>query len=245
MLENIAYFRIHSELNDFLNSKEEETNLPYKFRGNPSIKDAIEAIGIPHPEVDVIVVNHFSVDFNYHLINDDNVSVYPSSSRPDISKIVKLKDIPRPRFILDVHLGKLARLLRMLGIDSLYRNNYNDREIAQMAPKTNRIVLTRDRKLLKYKIITHGYWIRSFYPNNQLIEVLKHYKLESELKPFHRCLECNGVIKSIDKDKVQDRLEPKTKVYYEKFYKCTDCEKIYWKGSHYENMKTTVDNLIN
>ena len=240
MLEYRAYFHFHHELSDFFTEPHTALSVHYGFDGKPSVKDAIEALGVPHTEVDAIVVNGASVGFGYHLADGDAVSVYPASFDPGLSSTVALRGKPRPLFVVDVNLGKLARLLRMLGFDAAYRNDFNDREVAQLAAGEGRIVLTRDRRLLRFKVIEHGYWLRSDDPNLQISEVVKRYALSPIIRPFKRCLVCNGVIEPVEKEKVIERLEPRTKIYYEDFYTCSGCGKIYWKGSHYEHMNETI-----
>lgn len=242
-----AQFRFYEELNDFLPSQKKKQSFQYRFKGKPSVKDAIEAIGIPHTEVDLIIANGESVGFDYHLRNEDHISVYPVFEGIDISPIVKLREKPlrRSAFICDVHLGKCARYLRMLGFDTLYENDYDDPKIVAISVARNRILLTRDRKLLHAKVITHGYWIRSQKPKEQVKEVVKRFDLYNQMKPFIRCINCNGLIKKIKKDDVIEQLEPKTKKYYNEFYQCETCGKVYWKGSHYIKMKQTIERFNN
>jgi len=238
-----ALFQFHRELNDFLPGHYKNLPIEYKFDGKPSIKDSIEAIGIPHTEVDLIIVNEKSVGFDYHMQDEDEASVYPVFNDVDISTKTMLRDKPPPQFVVDVNLGKLAKLLRMCGFDGVYSNNYTDHGVAQLAESENRIVLTRDRRLLKQRIITHGYWLRSTDPDRQIYEVLRRFDLFSIVKPFNRCLECNGLIKPVEKDEIFDQLEPRTIQYFDEFYQCQDCKKIYWKGSHYEHMTKFLDDI--
>lgn len=238
-----AFFLFHSELNDFLPGKFKNLEVLYGFEGKPSIKDSIEAIGVPHTEVDLIIVNGISVGFDYGLLDGDHASVYPVSNDIEIAAKVHLKHKPEPLFIVDVNLGKLVKLLRMCGFDAVYKNNYTDHDIAELAGRQKRIVLTRDRRLLRHRIITHGYWVRSTEPYEQIYEVLKRYDLISTVKPFNRCLECNGLIEPVEKNEVLNQLEPKTIRYFDEFYRCVDCHKIYWKGSHFDHMNKFLCNL--
>lgn len=242
--EHSAVFEFYDDLNDLLQEGRETTIQVYRFHGNPSVKDAIEAQGIPHTEVDLIVVNGRSVGFGYHLESGDIVRVHPDTSDERVSGNKELlRGEPEKKFILDVHLGKLARLIRLAGFDALYRNDYSDHEIAETSAKQGRIVLTRDRRLLKFSKITHGYWIRSFNPEEQLKEVVGRFKLSGSISPFNRCLECNGEIVEVDKNSVIDQLEPKTRIYYDSFYRCKSCLKIYWRGSHYSQMKEMLEEI--
>jgi hypothetical protein len=241
MPEYRAYFHFYRELRDFLAGPGAAISVKYDFDGKPSVKDAIEAIGVPHTEVYSIVVNGTSVGFGYHLGDGDAVSVYPASLGPEIPAKIPLRREPRPSFVVDVNLGKLARHLRMLGFDAAYRNDYTDHEIAGLAESEGRIVLTRDRRLLRFRVIEHGYWLRSDDPLVQVKEVIRRFGLDPSIKPFNRCLECNGVIVPTEKESVLDMLEPKTKLYYDEFSICADCGKVYWKGSHYEHMNETLE----
>ena len=241
-----AHFRFYEELNDFLDAGKRKTLFPYQFKGNPSIKDAIEAIGVPHTEVDLILVNGASVGFDYQLQEGDRVSVYPVFESLDISPVVRLRERPLrdTKFVLDVHLGKLARLLRLLGFDTLYRNDYADSEIVDLAVQEHRIVLTRDRGILRIKAVTHGYWIRSTNPLEQAREVLGRFDLASQVQPFRRCIVCNGLIEPIDKEAIESRLPAGLAAYQGEFFACTTCGKVYWRGSHYDRLKEKVAGII-
>lgn len=240
-----AQFRFYEELNDFLLTNEHKRPLNYTFKGNPAIKDAIEAIGVPHTEVDLILVNGASVNFQYQLQDGDRVAVYPMFEALDISSISKVRTIPlrQPKFILDVHLGKLNRLLRMLGFDCEYHNTAADAEIIKQALTEHRIILTRDKMLLKNKTVSHGYWLRATDPWQQLTEVLNRFDLVNKIKPFSRCISCNGDIQKVNKQAVIHHLPPKTKQYYNDFYQCQACHKIYWQGSHYDKMLRLIKEL--
>ena len=243
---NLAWFRFYEELNEFLPSVKRKQLFSYSFNGNPSVKDAIEALGVPHVEVDLILVNSLSVDFSYKLRNEDSVSVYPVFESFDITPLTHLRGKPLRdlKFINDVHLGKLAKYLRLCGFDTCYRTDYNDQEIISLASSDKRIILTHDVELLKNKQVTHGYWIRSQHLNEQLKEVFLRFDLKNQIRPFNRCMECNGLLTNVSKKDIQDRLLPKTLEYYHKFKKCSDCDRIYWEGSHYERMKKYIDCII-
>jgi uncharacterized protein with PIN domain len=237
-----ATFRFYEELNDFLPKTRRKKTFPYSFWGNPAVKDVIEAIGVPHTEVDLILVNGNSVNFDYHLQADDHVAVFPVFESFDIIPLIKLRPKPlrRTRFILDVHLGKLARLLRMLGFDSLYSKEYSDDQIRYLSVNEKRIILTRDQNLLKAKIVTHGYWLRSTEPMAQILEIVQHFDLKSSIKSFTRCLDCNGSIRKINKEKISRDLPARLLTFYQEFFYCTHCKKIYWPGSHFQKMKAKI-----
>jgi uncharacterized protein len=238
-----AFFRFYEELNDFLPYRKRKRTFPHHFDGSPAVKDAIEAEGAPHTEVDLILVNGRSVDFGYSLRDGDRVAVYPVFESFDISPLIRLREKPlrKTRFVLDVHLGKLARHLRLLGFDTRYRNDFDDPEIIRIAAEERRIILTRDIGILKRNAVTHGYWLRSTDPEEQVREVLKRFDLHGRVRPFHRCTRCNGLIEPVDKAAVRSRLEPRTERYYDEFFRCTDCGRIYWKGSHFQKMIDRID----
>ena len=238
-----AYFRFYEELNDFLPPSRRKKRFFCEFLGTPSVKHIIEALGVPHPEVDLVVVNGLSVDFRYRLSHGDQVSVYPVFESLDISPIVRLRPEPlrKIKFILDVHLGKLVRMLRLLGFDCLYRNDYDDPEIVRISVEENRTILTRDRHLLQAGAVIRGYWVRSGDADVQLEEVLRRFDLYSRIRSFRRCLRCNGEIKKVRKEDVLEKLEPKTILYYNAFYQCGLCGQVYWKGTHFDRLTEKIE----
>jgi uncharacterized protein len=245
MNENQATFRFYEELNDFLPSYKRKTSFSYSFKGNPSVKHVIEELGVPHVEVDMILVNGISVDFSYRLKKGDQVSVYPVFESFDISNVQRLRAKPlrNLKFILDVHLGRLSKYLRLLGFDTLFEKDLSDSQIINISLSQHRIILTRDRGLLKTGTVTHGYWIRSSKPTGQLKEIMNRFNLKSSLIPFSRCLECNGILEEVSKREIMELLLPKTRDFYSEFKKCRTCGKVYWEGSHYEKMKYFIQTV--
>ena len=235
-----ATLRFHDELNDFLPKAHREVDFTYDFNGKPSIKDAIEANQVPHTEIGCILVNGIPVDFSYHLLHLDRASIHPVQSPVARSSPLLLRPAPLPQFIADVHLGKLARYLRLLGFDVVFDQRLDDTGIIRRAVKEQRIILTRDRKLLHAKVITHGCCLHSQTPLTQLREVIDRYDLQPTLRPFSRCLICNGKLLEVAKASIIDRLEPKTRIYYDRFRKCDGCGKVYWPGSHFERLKVVL-----
>lgn len=230
--------RVYEELNDFLHYSRRKKPVSIIFIGKRTIKDIIEALGIPHTEVDLILVNGTSVDFGYYPVDQDYISVYPVFESLDIGTVTRLRPAPlrETKFILDVHLGTLARYLRLAGFDSYYRNNLADDEIIRISLAEQRIILTRDLPLLKNGQVTHGYFVRNTSPKRQFAEILQRFDLKGQLKPFTRCMDCNGMIESVDKESVRGHVQPNTFQYISEYYRCRSCGKIYWKGSHYERM---------
>lgn len=245
-MENSATFTFFGSLNDFLPVAKREKQLPYRFAGAPALKDAIEALGVPHPEVEVMLVNEKPVGFYHPLQAGDAVAIYPAAWKKKFPAAysVSFGEAAPERFVLDVHLGRLARALRMLGFDSCYRNDYTDQEIAHIAEAENRIALTRDVGLLKQKSIRWGYWLRSQHLYEQLKEVTSHFDLKDKIQPFSRCIACNGTITEVLKESVLAQLPPKTKHYFHEFYQCTSCRRVYWKGSHYDRMQQFIESQM-
>jgi uncharacterized protein with PIN domain len=240
-----ATFRFYAELNDFLAPGLRQSDFSHTFNGEASVKDRIESLGVPHTEVGAILVNGQPVTFFYLIQNGDRVAVYPEFHRlsPPGLAVVREPYTGEKRFVLDVHLGKLANYLRMLGFDTLYRNDYVDEELARIAGDDGRILLTRDLGLLKRREVIYGYYVRSLDPSQQVAEVLHRFDLIDAIEPFHRCLACNGLLTAVDKGEILDRLLPKTRRYYDEFYRCRVCEQIYWKGSHFERMQRFIEDL--
>lgn len=240
-----AWFRFYEELNDFLPDIKRNTPFAYSFNGNPAVKDAIEAIGVPHVEVDMIIVNGNPVDFSYKIRNDDHISVYPVFETLNIKGVspLRAKPLRLTRFINDVHLGRLTKYLRLCGFDTVFDAGYTDSLIIELSIKERRIILTRDRNLLKNKRVTHGYWVRSAKPSEQLGEILTRFDLRKDIQPFTRCIECNGLIEDVSKEEIIDQLLPGTRNYFSEFKRCRGCGRIYWEGSHYDRMKKLIDSI--
>jgi len=244
-MKKTATFRFYAELNDFLTPSQRQVTFTHEFKQNPAIKDIIEALGVPHSEIDLILVNGESKDFTYQLQDQDHVAIYPVFEAMDISPLIHLRAKPlrKIQFILDVHLGKLARYLRLLGFDTFYERHYSDAQIIQYAVENHCIILTRDVGLLKNKKVTHGLWVRATDPNLQIQEIIARLNLSHQMNPFTRCLKCNGLLIRVEKFSIQEKLQPKTQRYYSEFSTCKQCGKIYWGGSHYIRMQKFVDRL--
>ena len=245
---NEATIRLYEELNRFTSRGEGSADREYRtqFIGNPGVKDLIESLGVPHTEVDMILVDGESVGFDYRVQDGDRIAVYPVFESFDVGEVSRVRATPlrEPRFILDVHLGKLARLLRMLGFDTLYDNSWDDPEIVRRGLAENRIILTRDAGILKRREVTHGYLVRSDDPLEQAAEVLRRFDLSARIEPFRRCMACNGLIEPVSREEVEDDLLPGTRQNYDEFYRCRSCGRVYWRGSHYEAMRERIETLL-
>lgn len=243
---NQVRIRFYAELNDFLPRRRRQVEFEHGFDGSPSIKDMIESLGVPHTEVDLILINGESVDFNYLVRDSDLISVYPVFEAFDITPVLRLR--PQPlrvvRFVLDIHLGRLAAYLRMLGFDTLYRNDYADDELARTSHDEHRILLTRDVGLLKRSIVTHGYFVRETNPEKQLSEIVRHFDLYRMIQPFARCIKCNGTVEVVSKEHIVDQLTEETATYYDDFRRCQACGQVYWRGSHTDRMQSLIEQVM-
>ena len=240
-----SYFRFYEELNDFLPKQFKKEIFPFSFSGTPSVKNLIETIGVPHAEVDLILIDGVSVGFNHIIIGGEHVSVYPVFESFDISLVIRLRAKPlrKIRFIVDVNLGKLAKKLRLLGFDTYYRNDLDDDEIVKISLAEKRIILTRDIGILKCGNVTHGTWIRNDDPVIQLYEVIERLQLINIFQPFSRCTQCNGTLKRVKKEQIKDRIKADTFNYYKSFWECSGCRQIYWEGSHFEKIIDWLEGL--
>lgn len=238
-----AWMRFYEELNDFLPAERRKVEFDHHFTGRPTVKDVIESLGVPHPEVDLVLVNGESVDFSRVVRHDDRISVYPVFETLDVGSVSRLRPAPlrEPRFVLDVHLGRLARYLRMLGFDTAYGNHAEDAELAHRSRQERRILLTRDVDLLKRNEVTHGAWVRATDPLQQLEEVLGRFQLHGSIRPFGRCTRCNGELDPVDKERILHRLQPNTRKHYDEFWICRGCSRVYWQGSHFQHMRRIVE----
>lgn len=246
VIRNRAEIRFYAELNDFLPRRRRFVTFEHAFDGQPSIKDMIESLGVPHTEIDLILVNGESVDFSYLVQNGDRVSVYPVFETFDIVPVLRLRPEPLRvvKFVLDIHLGRLAAYLRMLGFDTLYRNDYEDAELARISSEEQRVLLTRDVGLLKRSMVTHGYFVRAAHPQRQLAEVVRHLDLYRMIRPFARCIKCNGEVEPVSEESIAGRLPTDAAAYYNDFRVCRACGQIFWKGSHYERMQRLIDSIL-
>ncbi len=242
MPEHKINIRFYEELNDFLHEEKRKIRFVHHYIDRTSVKDLIESLGVPHTEVDLILVNGKSVGFEY-LINDgDDISVYPVFESFDISDLQHLRPKPlrKPKFICDVHLGKLAKYLRMMGFDVYYYNDLTDEKIVSVSLKERRAILTKDIGILKRNDVTHGYCVRNSKVEEQVKEILTRFDLQKEIKEFTRCLECNSELTKIAKEKIVGNLPPKVNQSLDEFYECPGCKKLYWKGTHHQKMLSFV-----
>jgi uncharacterized protein with PIN domain len=235
--------RFHGDLNVFLRSRAGDAVIERRLAEKTSIKDIIESCGVPHPEVDLILVDEQTVGFDYTLANDAKVEVFPVENRDTNRTEKRLQTISIARFVTDGHLGGLTRNLRLLGFDVAYPKNADDGQLLDVMSRENRALLTRDRRLLMHGIVQHGYCPRSQNADEQTIEVIRRFDLLELIAPFTRCLRCNALLEAAAKADVIDRLEPLTKIYYDQFRRCPDCKQIYWSGSHFPKLQKRIEEI--
>ena len=240
-----SVFRFYEELNEHLPENIRKKDFTFEFTGHPSVKNSIHAIGVPHSEVDLILVDGESVGFDYQMKGSEKISVYPVFESLDISPLIRLRPKPlrEPRFVVDVNLGKLALKLRLLGFDTLFRNDFEDDEIVRISLDEKRIILTRDKGILKQNAVTHGYFLRNDDPKKQLKEVVERLQLQNKFRPFSRCAICNGELGKAEKEQLRKHLPLDTFRYYDEFWQCSDCGQVYWKGSHFGNILRWIEDL--
>jgi uncharacterized protein len=237
--------RLHfrGDLHVFLGSKAGDAVVERRLAEKTSIKDVIESCGVPHPEVDLILVNEQTVGFDHTLTSDTKVEVFPVENRGTDRTEKQLQSIGILRFVADGHLGSLTRNLRLLGFDVAYHQNSDDRQLLEVMVRENRALLTRDRRLLMHAIVQHGYCPRSQNADEQTIEVVRRFDLSELIAPFTRCLRCNAPLEAAGKADIIDKLEPLTKIYYDQFRRCPDCKQIYWSGSHFPKLQRRVEEI--
>ena len=241
----IATFRFYEELNEFLPANRRKRSFESPCARAATVKHMIEALGVPHTEVEIVLVNGVSVGFGTALRHGDRVAVYPKFETLDISPLLRVRGKPlrTPRFIADAHLGGLAHLLRMAGFDTLYDNHFDDGEIEVLASRQDRIVLTRDRELLKRRTITHGCYVHAIKPEPQLRQIFERLDLIRSARPFSLCLRCNVALQDIEKAQVLDRLPPNVRAVHQRFSICPICSGVFWEGTHWQRMRALLDRI--
>lgn len=240
-----ATFRFYEELNDFLARPLRRSAFSCVCPKAATAKHMIEALGVPHTEVELILVNGESVGFERQLADGDRVSVYPKFEALDIQPLLRVRERPlrMMRFIADAHLGGLAQLLRLAGFDTLYDNHYPDADIEELAAAEQRIVLTRDRELLKRRTITHGCYVRTLKPKAQLREIFDRLDLAGSAQPFRLCLMCNAPLRRIPKEEVSGRAPEGVLERHAQFVTCDVCQRVFWEGTHWQRMRALMDSV--
>jgi uncharacterized protein len=235
-------FRFYEELNDYLPAQRRKRSFAHSFEGTPAVKDVIEGLGVPHTEVDLILVDGRSARFLHRLRGGERVAVYPTFERLDIRPLYRLRPKPlrRTRFVVDVHLGKLARLLRLLGFDTTYPTEFSDRELVAVSARERRILLSRDLHLFMYKTLTRGYRLRSTDPERQVEEVIEALSLQQAVQPFTRCMTCNAKLHAVPRAAVKALVPSRVFKRFRRFSRCSGCERVYWRGTHFLRLEQLV-----
>jgi len=238
--------RCYAELNDFLPARRRQQAFDVRTAAGRSVKDLVESLGVPHTEVDLLLVNGEPAAFERRVADGDRVAVYPVFEAFDIAASTRVR--PRPlretRFVLDAHLGRLAALLRLGGFDASYRRDAGDEELATASLGERRILLTRDQALLKRKAVTHGYCVREVRPRQQLAEVVRRFQLARSARPFTRCTRCNTVLEVVARGEVVSLVAPRSLAHFDRFLRCGGCGRVYWHGSHYLRLRTLIDEAL-
>lgn len=235
--------RFYAELRDLLPRRHRDGRISHVPIETQSVKDLIESYGVPHTEVDVILVDGASVAFDHRPRAGARVAVYPVFEAFDVRPLVRLRAAPlrQTRFVLDGHLGRLARRLRLLGFDSRYAADADDDELVGISVQDHRILLTRDRFLLRRRAVTHGYLLRSDRPDDQTAEVVRRFQLGRAMRPFTRCPACNGELVAVEKAAIEHRLPLGTRRSYHEFRTCPACGRDYWRGAHRMGLEHIVE----
>jgi uncharacterized protein with PIN domain len=238
-----ATFRFYAELNDFLPRERRGHEIATPCARMATTKHMIEALGVPHTEVELVLVNGESAGLDLLLEEGDRVAVYPRFTRFDVAHLAPAPALPpgRLRFVADAHLGGLARLLRMAGFDTIYDNGLRDDQVEVLAVEEERVVLTRDRELLKRRTIDYGCYVRALKAEDQLREVFERLGLAERARPFTRCLHDNAPLREVSKAEVLERLPPRVAESQEEFSTCGLCGRVYWKGTHWERMSEVLE----
>lgn len=227
-----ATVQLHGDLAFFVGTASAQVPVP----APRSVKDAVEALGVPHVEIGRVSVDGRPAGLEETLRGGERVGVHPPTR-------AQLRQVGS-RFVCDVHLGVLARRLRLLGFDTWYRTHADDDELARVAAVQQRVLLSRDRGLLKRRAVVNGYCPRSDAPDEQLAEVVRRYGLAGRLAPLTRCARCNGPLTDIDKAVVVDQLPPATRREHDHFARCTECGQVYWPGTHVPRIVTLLADAV-
>jgi len=237
--------RAYAELNDLLPAEWRFCEFRYPMTGGSNVKHLVESAGIPHTEIALLMRNGEPVGFEATACHGDRVSVFPAFTgfRPGPPQPLRPGLSDTGRFVLDVHLGKLAVLLRLLGFDALFPGDVDDGILADISSVESRILLTCDRKLLMRKSVVHGCLIRSRNPEEQARQVLDRFGLAGSVRPFSRCPACSGFLSCVEKGEITHLLQPLTRTHYSEFRRCCQCGGVYWKGSHYPALCSLLERL--
>jgi uncharacterized protein len=238
--------RLYAELNDFVVPASRFATVPCALARATTVKDLVEAHGVPHTEVDLVLVNGEPVGFSHLVADGDRVAVYPVFEGLDIAGVTRVRPEPlrAPRFVVDANLGRLARHLRLAGFDALFDASLGDRRLAEVSAAEGRALLTRDQGLLKRRAVTHGYYVRATAPAHQLPEVVRRFDLARLVRPFTRCTRCNAVLVAASRADVASEVPARSLACFDTFLRCTGCRRVYWRGSHAARLEAILRSAI-
>ena len=239
--------RFSPDLDDFLPPDRRGRAFTVAIANPRSVKDLIEALGVPHTEASAILINGVSISFAHAVRAGDEIAVFSPAALPDlpdVAPLIRLQPVPPALdFVLDVHLGRLAAYLRMLGFDTLYSNDCDDDVLAAISARERRILLSRDVGLLKRGNVCYGAFVHATAPEAQLVEISRRFALAGALDPFARCMRCNGPLVPVPREDILDRLPPRVREQYDEFRRCASCDQVYWRGTHFQRMARLVERL--
>ncbi|WP_405535435.1 Mut7-C ubiquitin/RNAse domain-containing protein [Streptomyces sp. NBC_00075] len=200
--------------------------------GSSSLGHVVESLGVPLTEAGRLLVDGREMPVSHVPVAGETV---------EVAAVVRPQRVPGAplRFLLDVHLGTLARRLRLLGVDAAYESeDIGDPALAAQSAAERRVLLSRDRGLLRRRELWAGAYVYSDRPDDQLRDVLDRFA--PALVPWTRCTACNGRLERADKETVGERLEHGTRRTYDVFAQCVDCERLYWRGAHHARLEAIV-----
>jgi uncharacterized protein with PIN domain len=240
----IVRLNLHGDLDFFLRSGARGRSIERTLGEKTSVKDVIESCGVPHPEIDLILVDGHPVDFHHGIASAASIELYPVGTPSMQFKDKRLQVATITTFVADGHLGKLTRNLRLLGFNVAYDPEAEDRQLLDIMERETRALLTRDRRLLMHAVVRTGYFPRSQNADEQTVEVIRRFDLLGSIAPFTRCLRCSAPLRKVSKAEIVEMLEPLTKTYYEQFRCCTGCGHIYWPGSHFSKLEKRLEQIL-
>jgi uncharacterized protein len=229
MVRAEAVVRLTQELRLFLRPANRAGVVTVACDGVSSLGHVVESLGVPLTEAGRLTVNGRQATPGW---------------RPRAGDVVEVSGVPRPqrldlaRFVLDVHLGTVARRLRLVGVDAAYANDAVDDALVEQANAEHRVLLTQDRGLLRRRKLWLGAYVRGTRPDEQFADVLSRF--DPPLAPWTRCLACNGGLVPVSKAEVEAHLQPGTRRTYREFSRCGACGRVYWRGAHGPRLEAIV-----
>lgn len=238
--------RCYAELNDFLPRARRQRAFEVECSPGGSVKDLLEGLGVPHTQIDLLLVNREAVTFDHPVAAGDRVTAYPVFEAFDVAGLTRVRPAPlrEVRFVLDGHLGRLAAFLRLAGFDTLCPPGASDSDLVQLASGEHRVLLTRDQALLKRRVLTHGSYVHATGPAEQFREVVERFQLARLAHPFRRCMRCNALLREASDEAVAAQVPSRSRACFHRFLECPGCRRVYWEGSHYARLRRLLDEAL-